>query len=302
MEHLIHIGLPKTGSTLLQRWLAAHPQIAFRDGGIAGFSDVHDVARQSASPSSGRRLRVTSSEFLSLGYSRAGLDVDYDDKGTALPESRARTCASLADLFPTAHILLVTRGFRGAILSTYSEYVRVGGEKGLVAFADEWARDFCDLQGIIRLYRERFAERLIVLPYELLRDDRNAFVREVEGRFGLDHRPVPDERINPSLSGEELYWCPRLARLIRRLPIGNRLRRAVFRHYTRRIGGRALRLVVRLAARFRPPPPEDLDAVSDALVRSRFGGEAALLRDYPLYAPYAREYGLDRAWEAPRKP
>src|SRR5262249_37217403 len=39
--HLIHIGYPKTGSNFLRAWFAQHPQLAYADGGIAGFLDAY---------------------------------------------------------------------------------------------------------------------------------------------------------------------------------------------------------------------------------------------------------------------
>jgi hypothetical protein len=47
-RHLVHIGYPKAGSTYLQRWFASHPQLAYREGGIAGFPNVYALARDGA--------------------------------------------------------------------------------------------------------------------------------------------------------------------------------------------------------------------------------------------------------------
>jgi len=38
-RRLIHIGDPKSVSNALRRWFGAHLQLAFVDGGLAGFRD-----------------------------------------------------------------------------------------------------------------------------------------------------------------------------------------------------------------------------------------------------------------------
>ena len=43
--HLIHIGYAKAGSSFLRSWFAQHPQLAYAEGGIAGFPDVHALVR-----------------------------------------------------------------------------------------------------------------------------------------------------------------------------------------------------------------------------------------------------------------
>ena len=49
--HLIHIDYPKTGSTFLQGWFNANPQLAFLIDGLAGFRSVgHVVGSGAAGP------------------------------------------------------------------------------------------------------------------------------------------------------------------------------------------------------------------------------------------------------------
>jgi Sulfotransferase family len=290
--HLIHIGLPKTGSTYLQRWFAQHPQMAFRHGGIAGFGDVDEMAREAASPHPAR-VRVTSSELLGVAYSRSGLAPDHALEGTVDHDGQARVCALLASLFPTAHVLLVTRGFRAMLLSAYSEHVRQGGPSDFWerlpepgdAQANVWKYD-----ALVALYRRAFGDRLIVLPYELLRDRPERFLREIESRLGVEHFPPLAETLNASLSPAELRWYPRLSRLVRRLPIGDRLRRRLFASYVPRIGGRRLGRLVAFLQRLRPAPPLSPGAEWDEALARRVRGMANALCEEPLYAPYAADY------------
>jgi hypothetical protein len=296
--HLIHIGYAKTGSTFLKRWFEAHPQIAFDANGIAGFRDVNDMARQSASPPSGMRLRVTSSEGFATPHAFiggiGGGYHGYRDGEGRLPDAQAPAADMLAALFPDAHVLLVTRGFRSVVLSGYSQYVRDGGSRDFFAPdpADPEARRYAwNYDYLVRLYRERFGDRLIVLPYELLRDDAEAFVREIERPLGLDHCAPPPHRHNPSLSPVELRWYPRLTRLIRRLPIGDLGRRALLRIYLPLVMRNRLGPLVRLLQATRPAEPVTRALVTDEVVDD-FRGRAEVLRDHPLYRRYRDDYLL----------
>lgn len=294
--HLIHIGYAKTGSTFLKRWFEAHPQLAFRHRGIAGFENVFDVARQGADPPAGIRYRVTSSEGLATPHAYAGrLGGGYHGvQSGPSPAAQQAAADTLAALFPKAHILLVTRGFRSIILSGYSQYVRDGGwaDFGELDPNDpDPSRHVWDYDYLIRLYSERFGDRLIVLPYELLRDDAEAFVSELERRLGLDHCPPPPQRYNPSVGPVELRWYPRLTRLVRRLPVGGAARRALLRVYLPLLMSNRLRLLARLLQRLRPAEPVTRSSVTEEMVET-FRGRAESLRGDPLYAPYREDYLL----------
>jgi hypothetical protein len=298
IPHLIHIGFPKAGSTFLQNWFAAHPQIQYGEGGIAGFRDVWALARRAADTSPPRCL-VTSAEGLATPHRFVGLqEIDYAAiRGDQLPDAQAAACRMLAELFPHAHILIVTRGFRSIMPSSYSQYVRTGGTRDFPTFSggveaddDPMARTW-DYDRIVRLYRGTFGDRLIVLPYELLRDDSVGFVRLIEDRLGLDHHPPPRGRANESLSPVELGWYPRISRLIRRLPVGAALRDRIHARYVRAAMANRLKPVIQLLQRIRPLEPITIDSIgSDAI--TRFRGRAEALRGDPLYAPYRDDYLL----------
>src|SRR5690348_9051548 len=100
--HLIHIGYPKTGSNFLRAWFAAHPQLAYADGGLAGYRDVYEIARQAAKPDPGVLYRVTSCEGLATPHAYVGSDeIDYEAMGRApMGPAQARVSQALADLFP----------------------------------------------------------------------------------------------------------------------------------------------------------------------------------------------------------
>jgi hypothetical protein len=297
-RHLIHIGYPKTGSNFLRGWFAAHPQLAFADGGIAGFGSVYDIARQAGGAATSALYRVTSAEGLATPHPQVGdaAPVDYERMTRIMmPAAQADVCGTLADIFPNARVLIVTRGFRSMILSAYSQYVRTGGTLSFADFAaprgagaqtfnDAWNYDH-----MIELFRAAFApEDVILLPYELLREDAGAFTAALEARLGLAPFQHRAERANRSLSPVELAWYPKVTRLIGRLPLGRLRPRIQARYFA---AGRVNRLAgpIGILQRLRPQEPVTAASVPDAAVEA-CRGRAERLRDEPLYARYAAEY------------
>ncbi|MDP9194514.1 MAG: hypothetical protein M3P06_22680 [Acidobacteriota bacterium] len=287
--HLIHVGYPKAGSTFLQRWFDVHPQLAHTYGGIGGFRDMHAIAREGTT----RRevlYRVTSNEEFSSPRADAGrAAIDYDHpRELTMALSQERVCSMLSALFPNATILIVTRGFRSMILSTLSEYARSGGQADLAVIMrgpgtpDPWHYD-----DLIGSYRRAFGEeRVAVMPYELLRDDAGAFTNTLSARLGIDPHPPLRERINESLSPIEMYWYPRLTRFVRRIPS-----RRLFDRYILAALRNDLREPIAWLNRLKPGTPFTLESIPEEAVNT-FRGRAELLRDNPLFAPYAAEYLL----------
>jgi hypothetical protein len=293
-RHLLHIGYPKAGSTFLQRWFDAHPQLAYSEGTIAGFRDVYAIDREGAQRREAPLYRVTSSEALSAPRPDSGRDlVDYTAaRSLSVAGAQRQVCSMLADVFPNATVLIVTRGFRSMLLSSYSQYARSGGEvdlheivRAFVEKPDPRQLESWDYDRLIADYRQAFGEeQVIVLPYELLRDDQDAFLRTLAGRLGIKAMPAARDRLNEALSPVELYWYPRLTRVLRRVP-SRRVRDAYIRAALRN----DLRRPIAFLNRLRPGRPFTAASIPDELVEA-FRGRAELLRGNPLYAPYAAEY------------
>lgn len=285
--HLIHVGFPKTGSNFLRRWFRDHPQIAYSEGGIAGYSDAYEIARHAAARPVVRRYHVTSCESFAAPHQDAGKQYYglADPVDPAIGQENA--CALLADLFPNARVLIVTRGFRSMIFSSFSQYIRTGADVSIEEFVNDplilrpW-----DYDRVIGMYQRAFGmDQVLVMPYELLRDDAERFVRTLERRLGLSHLAPTADRLNAALSPAELYWYPRLTRIVRRLPIGTRLKRAFLRGI---FAGRP-RPAIALLQRLRPGAAATPDAIPESLIES-YRARALTLRDNPLFAAYAREY------------
>ncbi len=295
LPHLIHIGYPKAGSTFLQVWFAAHPQIAYAEGGIAGYRDVWSIAAEAVEPNPDHRLRATSAEALSTPTEWAGGGGHWHgSQPTLAADSVERASAHLGALFPTASVLIVTRGFRSAIASTYSQLVREGlslpFNRDTVALAVAERGAMWDYDGIIAAYTSRF-ERVLVLPYEMLRDDPDGFTRGLEVELGLDHAELPLARVNEALSPLELAWYPRLSGVLMDLPLPGRWRQRALNRWTNVTRRNGLARGIRLLQKVRPVQPWRDDALTDDLLDT-LRGRSESLRANPLYAPYRDDYLL----------
>lgn len=303
-QHLIHVGYAKAGSTFLQAWFERHPELRYAPGGLGGFSDVYEMARPT-----GRAYKyyVTSYEGLSLPIvSAGGMHLDFaiarptPDRGTK--EKQAEVCATLKSLYPDSRVLIVTRGFKGLILSGYSECVRLGTRLQLDGVCREFSEclrvdedHYWDFDYLIRLYSDAFGdENLIIMPYELLRDDQGRFLAALEERLGIPHAEVEVGRLNPSLSPEELYWYPLISRAVSAAAsrLGDVRFQRAYRWYVLKVLNNRLRPLIKALRPLRPGGRiTEADFPEDILLYCK--GKAALLKEHPLYAPYAADYLWD---------
>jgi len=300
-QHLIHIGYPKAGSTFLQTWFEGHPQLRYAPGGLGGFHSVYEIARQSDTV---HKYLVTSFEGLSTPHESAGgVRLDF---GGAVPEredrvkdNQAVVCSVLKSLYSSSRVLIVTRGFKGMIISAYSQSVRMGARLHLNGMCQKLAerlqdetQHYYDYDYLIRLYGEAFGEdNLLLLPYELLRDDQDKFLAILEEKLGLEHAEIKLERANPSLSPEELYWYPVISSMVS--ASAARLGMARFKRFYSWYVGKTLdnrlRPLIKVLQRLRPDRRiSEADFPVDILRYCE--GKATRLKDHPLYAPYASEY------------
>ena len=281
-------------------WFQAHPSFIAKHNGLAGYSGAEELARDVAL----RRHApwyVTSSEHLVVPRAR---DDDPDSSASIVPiaDRRQLACEILRGLFGDATILIVTRGFRDALVSDYAHYVRRGGQmslpgryagSGTATDAGVGVDDYLDYDAAIADFEHAFGpERVIVLPYELLRDDPREFVATLEDRLGIPRSTEFLPWVNTKLTDAELRWYPRFSRVVSRVCrlLGGRGGR-VEASYRRQIGGPRLRRYISSLSRLIPEHPPDLSAQVPEALLARCQSRATKLVVRAEYARYRERYG-----------
>jgi hypothetical protein len=214
MRPLIHIGYVKTGSTWLQRRV-------FRAQGTS-FSPLltptrvirEELIRPSRLYYDDSRLRTLISAGLQKARQEGAIPLISHERLSGAPVSGGFDAADIAErlhaLTPNARVLIVIREQRDHLLSIYREYVNQGGACTLKRFLHQYDRCripqfdwrfFC-YHLLIRRYQELFGEQnVLVLPFELLRDNPSKFVssieRFLETRLTLEIDPHPVRRSKP---------------------------------------------------------------------------------------------------------
>jgi hypothetical protein len=239
MIDIAHIGFHKTASTWLQCDV------------FPGCRRLHYVDD---------RTRVFTRALRSEGPSHAALRALFDDHPNGVlwscedlsgdvfdgSEGRFELAGALAEILRDGGVIAVVRSQATLLPSLYAQYVKLGGIGDFASFV----RDSCpglrlDLEhfeydGLIDTYASRLGrERVLVLPYELLVHDDDAFLLHLSRfcgeLFGSDHMA----RQNPSPSAFGVDALRRWNRLFRRtkfnasplvtLPGGSRVRHLVQR-------------------------------------------------------------------------
>jgi hypothetical protein len=142
---------------------------------------------------------------------------------------------------------------------------------------------------LVSIYRAAVGDRLILMPYELLRDSPDMFLAELEKRLGLSAYQMPTDKIYASLSPVELRWYPRISAAVRSLPLSSRLKTRVFEKYVRSVWSNRWKFPIKALQRVFPAAPVTAALIPRETVEY-FRGRADSLKDEPLYAPYAADY------------
>ncbi len=205
---LIHIGYPKTGSTYLQKWFEKHPAMLYKARAIMGFEDALDLARYAEKTEKLHDFLVLSSEDLSVWKGDYNI-LGFVSKGYDMQKYNEHLTTVLHDTFVSPYILIVTRGYESILRSLYSQYVRGGGVLDFEELQEKFGPELSAVDHytwLIQLYRKVFgAEKVIVLPYELLQVDPAGFTSQLEDKLGLsDHFSFTQEKINPSLTPRQI--------------------------------------------------------------------------------------------------
>ena len=220
---------------------------------------------------------------LYAGLPRVVQSADY----ATIQTQQKQICELLYTLFPTAHILIVTRNWHSILHSSYSQHVRSGGTQSMATlFSGDTAllSDVFDYDYLIDLYEARFGrEQVLVLPYELLKAGEQGFQQAIETALHIPHVPIVVGKVNQGLSDPEKYWYPIFSRLLSRLP------QRVFRLYVgllfRRKPQRLAQLLTRMTGRNYAAP--DISALASQIAK-----HPLRFVDRPIFQPYLDQYNL----------
>ena len=134
--------------------------------------------------------------------------------------------------FGAARILILVREQVAMVVSNYKQYVRMGG----ICSFDEYVapprdgrmplfrlENFC-YHRLVEYYVELFgAPRVLVLPYELLQQDRAGFARRVLDYIGLDGLELPEQGLHTRMNVSLTDLQTRLKRRVNLLSVGDSL-------------------------------------------------------------------------------
>ena len=305
MKHLIHIGFPKAASTFLQEWFVQHPELCFNPGGLAGFHDIYQICRYAAADEELKyKYFVTSSENIIFPRLRTGLNPVYgrgiDNLRNSYADPQRKVCQILKDIFPGSRILIITRGFKSFILSGYSQYLKSGGNLSFEYLLESPGKKnnsylTIDYNYIYKLYADAFGEEnLIILPYEMLRDDKQKFIHSIEDALGVSYFEDSIGRVNESLSAEEVYWYPRISHRVTKLvsKLGAANYTKIYGFYTQQLLGGKLKKLAKGLSYLRKIEKLNESDIPLNFIEEQKGKATVFLND-PLYAPYLSEYFLD---------
>lgn len=204
-KKILHIGFPKTGSTYLQKYFDAHPDIYHDRQRFDHYVRNGMVDEHLTECVDGFEFDVLSEELLSIWPGDdSELDFRRYDMNYDIKAKQRETAEGLKRLFPDAKVLIVVRGYESLIPSLYSQYLLGGGTdsfKKVVRTQQGLTLEMYDYDYTIRIYTELFGDdNVLILPFEYLSDDPAGFLNHVEEFFGFAHFSFPANRVHTSLN------------------------------------------------------------------------------------------------------
>jgi len=231
---LVHIGYHKTGTTWLQRVLFNNSAIGF----ALPFSNQEILpllVYPHALDFNPHTCRKHFQPKLVEASKRGLIPVLSSEELSGNPHSDGYASKEFADrlmaVFPEARILIVIREQKDMIVSTYKQYVKVGGPCSLAEYLRPPVRgreriplfdwDHFKYHRLIGYYLRLFdRSRILVLPYELFKERPSDFISQVVLFCGLETNVTTITALpysikkNESLSGLSIAMKRRLNRII----------------------------------------------------------------------------------------
>lgn len=219
LRPLIHIGYHKTGTTWLQERIFTEPRFGFLRAELRDIDKAFILVNAFAADAASARSHLE--PFFTEAEARSLVPVISHERLSGAPLANgldARLIADrLTDTFPEGRVLIVIREQRDLMLSLYKQNVFV--RSGHASFGSFWRQrvrpasdlpqrgiEVFEFHHLIRYYQRIFGvERVLVLPYELLRGDPHRFVSEIATFSGAPQpQDVPVEKEHASLPSASL--------------------------------------------------------------------------------------------------
>ncbi|MBT6843286.1 MAG: hypothetical protein HOA17_05750 [Candidatus Melainabacteria bacterium] len=200
---LIHIGYHKTASS----WLQAN---LFDDYGFEKYFSQSEIMKRIVLPNA---LDFNADELRAYYDSVVGADdvsVISNERLSGNPHSGGYDSKEIADRlyasFPEAKVLIVIREQVSAILSSYIQYIRVGGPCSIDDYLNPPKRSLSVLPlfdfehfnylRLVRYYYELFGpERVLVLPFEKFKESPVDFCSKVTSFVDLPEPQLADVKV-----------------------------------------------------------------------------------------------------------
>lgn len=286
-EVLVHVGLPKTGTTWLQDHVFANPKLGFW-----GPAQDEDTPKQQTK-SFGRLLYLDASKRLIAEDDFDASAIREQLEGVTVPDGlvpvvsnerlsghalsnafdRAVLARRIKDVFPQARIFVTIREQRSMMLSSYFQYLKYGGWRSLDGFLNPpcdgrlpaLQLDVWNYDRLAQLYYSLFGrERVLILPYEMFVRDPAGYVGRIcdFAGVGMAEKLPYATKSNPRRSHVASYYL-RWLTCINRSTSAN----GYFPHPFGRRAGKAIDRSVKIAAGAMTPASWEKKLENDFKVR-----------------------------------
>lgn len=291
-KYLLHVGYPKAGSTLLGDWFDKHPSIGFSDFTIGGIKDTNALIQLSKIDASAQPdVAVVRDMRFSIPRIE---EIDLQDI-SKIKKDQQRICETLYSFFPNSKVLIVTRGYKSLISANYSQYIKEGGTYNVseIQKFTFLLKELFDYSYLVEQYIQKFgSDNVLVLPFELLKDDSLLFFDCIEKHLDIPHHEFKPLVLNPSLTLAEAKRLRQKSLFVERFTnrfgaVGERLKRRYIESRRKKAFDWDSTEIENFQVKVNNPLVE-----LDEIMLSQFYMNSGSLKNYPVFKAYYTHYGI----------
>lgn len=179
------VGMPRSGTTLVEQILASHPAVAAAGETNAFMRATHPFVEDLRS-STGSTVREATLAGIRAGY-RGGM-AEYGFTAPVVVDkmlANFRVAGVICSVFPEARIIDVRRDPVATSWSIYRQY--------FASLGNDFAYDFTDIihqygyyLDLVDFYKGRFSDQIVTIDYDALVADQETETRRLIAACGLD--------------------------------------------------------------------------------------------------------------------